>query len=66
MRMKSNQVRFVAVDEPTSALDAEGELDLFNHLLDARQGKTMILVTHRFGHLTRRADIIVYVQVPID
>ena len=56
-------MRFVAVDEPTSALDAEGELNLFNHSLGARHGKTMIFVTHRFGHLTKRADMIVYVPV---
>ena len=59
MRMNSNNVRFVAVDEPTSALDAEGELHLFKQLLEAREGKTMIFVTHRFGHLTRKADMIV-------
>ncbi|KAF5319485.1 hypothetical protein D9619_008545 [Psilocybe cf. subviscida] len=59
MRFNSGAVRFVAVDEPTSALDAEGELQLFNNLLAARKGKTMVFVTHRFGHLTKHADKIV-------
>ncbi|KAF5324387.1 hypothetical protein D9619_011375 [Psilocybe cf. subviscida] len=59
MRLKLGAVRFVAVDEPTSALDAEGELHLFNNLLAARQGKTLVFVTHRFGHLTKHADKIV-------
>lgn len=59
MRLKSGAVRFVAVDEPTSALDADGELQLFNNLLAARKGKTMVFVTHRFGHLTKHADKIV-------
>jgi len=63
MRMNSGQIRFVAVDEPTSAMDAEGEKALFTHMLEAREGKTMIFVTHRFGHLTRQADMIVYVTV---
>ena len=58
MRMHSKKIRFVAVDEPTSALDAEGELQLFTRLLEERQGKTMIFVTHRFGYLTKHADII--------
>ncbi|KAF5343571.1 hypothetical protein D9758_012974 [Tetrapyrgos nigripes] len=56
MRFNSKKVRFVAVDEPSSALDAEAELNLFNNLREMRQGKTMVFVTHRFGHLTKHAD----------
>ncbi|KAK0209704.1 P-loop containing nucleoside triphosphate hydrolase protein [Armillaria fumosa] len=59
MRFETGKVRFVAVDEPTSALDSEGELTLFDNLIQAREGKTMIFVTHRFGHLTKRADLVV-------
>lgn len=59
MRMNSGKIRFVAVDEPTSALDSEGELQLFTRLLEAREGKTMVFVTHRFGYLTKHADMIV-------
>lgn len=58
MRFKSGNVKFVAVDEPSSALDAEGELKLFANLMNVREGKTMVFVTHRFGHLTKHADII--------
>jgi len=61
MRLDSGKVKFVAVDEPTSALDAEGEAQLFDRLLEARSGKTMVFVTHRFAHLTKFADIILYV-----
>jgi len=59
MRFKSGNVKFVAVDEPSSALDAEGELELFEQLIAAREGKTMVFVTHRFGHLTKYADQII-------
>ena len=59
MRMHSGNIKFVAVDEPTSALDSEGEQDLFARLIEARTGKTMIFVTHRFGYLTKHADMIV-------
>ncbi|KAK0191803.1 P-loop containing nucleoside triphosphate hydrolase protein [Armillaria mellea] len=59
MRFETGNVRFVAIDEPTSALDSEGELALFDNLIRAREGKTMIYVTHRFGHLTKRADLVV-------
>jgi ABC-type transport system involved in cytochrome bd biosynthesis fused ATPase/permease subunit len=58
MRFNSGNVKFVAVDEPSSALDADGELQLFNKLLEAGEGKTMVFVTHRFGHLTQHADAI--------
>ena len=61
MRFKSGKVKFVAVDEPSSALDAEGELKLFERLIAVREGKTMIFVTHRFGHLTKHADQIMCV-----
>ncbi|KAK0455671.1 P-loop containing nucleoside triphosphate hydrolase protein [Desarmillaria tabescens] len=59
MRFESETLKFVAVDEPSSALDPEGEALLFRNLLQAREGKTMIFVTHRFGHLTKHADLIV-------
>ncbi|KAF9527662.1 P-loop containing nucleoside triphosphate hydrolase protein [Crepidotus variabilis] len=59
MRFKSGFVNFVAVDEPSSALDADGELQLFKGLLAQRGGKTMVFVTHRFGHLTKLADRII-------
>jgi energy-coupling factor transporter ATP-binding protein EcfA2 len=56
MRFKSGNVKFVIVDEPSSALDADGELQLFQRLMSAREGKTIVFVTHRFGHLTKYAD----------
>ncbi len=59
MRFETGKVRFVAVDEPSSALDSEGEFTLFDNLIRSREGKTMIFVTHRFGHLTKYADLVV-------
>ncbi|KAF5378930.1 hypothetical protein D9757_008745 [Collybiopsis confluens] len=59
MRLNSGKIRFMAVDEPSSALDPEGELELFNNFRAARQGKTMVFITHRFGHLTKYADQII-------
>lgn len=59
MRFGTDNVKFVAVDEPSSALDPEGEAQLFDNLIKVREGKTMIFVTHRFGHLTKFADLIV-------
>jgi energy-coupling factor transporter ATP-binding protein EcfA2 len=62
MRLQSNKIKCVTVDEPSSALDPEGEMDLFRRLRDARAGRTMIFVTHRFGHLTKHADLIMSVK----
>ncbi|KAF9458572.1 P-loop containing nucleoside triphosphate hydrolase protein [Collybia nuda] len=59
MQLNSGKVKFVAVDEPSSALDPEGEFQLFDRLIAGRAGKTMVFVTHRFGHLTRHADTII-------
>ncbi|KAK0463466.1 P-loop containing nucleoside triphosphate hydrolase protein [Desarmillaria tabescens] len=58
MRFNSGKVSFVAVDEASSAIDAAGEAQLFDNLIKEREGKTLVIVTHRFGYLTRQADLI--------
>lgn len=58
MRLMSSNTRLVVVDEPSSAMDPLGEFELFEGLRGMRQGKTMVFVTHRFGHLTKYADVI--------
>jgi len=54
----SSALKLVTVDEPSSALDPEAEYRLFANLRQGRKGRTMIFVTHRFGHLTKHADLI--------
>ena len=63
MRLQSMSVKLVTIDEPSSALDPAGELKLFSHLREAQNGRTMIFVTHRFGHLTKHADLIMCVMM---
>lgn len=46
------------LDEPTAALDAESEAELFERFQDLKEGKTAILITHRFSTV-RFADRIV-------
>lgn len=58
MRLRSPKIKFIAIDEPSSALDPRGEFELFDRLRAANTGKTTIFVTHRFGHLTKFADLI--------
>ena len=58
MKLMGGSVRLLVADEPTSALDPEGEYELFTRLRQHSGGKTVIFITHRFGHLTRHADLI--------
>lgn len=58
MRLMGGNIRLLVADEPTSALDPEGEYELFRHLREHSGGKTVIFITHRFGHLTKYADLI--------
>ncbi|KAG1827639.1 P-loop containing nucleoside triphosphate hydrolase protein [Suillus subaureus] len=56
MRINHTDIRLVVVDEATSSLDAITERDILSEFHHVRQGKTMILVTHRFHHLVKEAD----------
>lgn len=46
------------LDEPAASLDVRAEAELFDRLVDLRQGSTSILVTHRLSTV-RRVDRIV-------
>ncbi|KAJ7018570.1 P-loop containing nucleoside triphosphate hydrolase protein [Mycena alexandri] len=59
MRFRTGKIKLLCVDEPSSALDLRGEFELFERLRETGDGKTMIFVTHRFGHLTKYADVII-------
>jgi ABC-type multidrug transport system fused ATPase/permease subunit len=65
MRLDNSDIRLLIVDEPTSALDPVAEDSLFTRLLQRREGKTVIFVTHRFGSLVKHADLILYVSLQI-
>ncbi|KAH7341765.1 P-loop containing nucleoside triphosphate hydrolase protein [Rhizoctonia solani] len=58
----SEKVRLLCYDEPSASLDPKAEYEMFERLRKLRGGKTMIFVTHRFGHLTKYADLIFYVK----
>jgi ABC-type Mn2+/Zn2+ transport system ATPase subunit len=63
MRIANDRIRLIIVDEPSSAMDPEGEYELFKHLREEQRGRTMIFITHRFGHLTKHADTILCVHL---
>lgn len=55
------QANVLILDEPTSAIDAKAEYDIFNSIFDQYQGKSAIIVSHRFSTV-RRADVIVVID----
>ncbi|KAF9242362.1 P-loop containing nucleoside triphosphate hydrolase protein [Melanogaster broomeanus] len=55
-------VGLILFDEPSAALDPKAEHDLFERLRALRGNKTMIFSSHRFGNLTRHADLILYMD----
>ncbi|KZP29171.1 P-loop containing nucleoside triphosphate hydrolase protein [Athelia psychrophila] len=58
MRLNHIDARLVVVDEPASSMDSISEREIFSKLLACRTGKTMIFITHRFGNIVKRADLI--------
>ncbi|KAJ7666384.1 P-loop containing nucleoside triphosphate hydrolase protein [Mycena rosella] len=59
MLFMSGEILFAVADEPSSALDSKAEHRLFQRLREARAGKTLIFITHCFGHLVKHADLII-------
>ncbi|KAA1475432.1 HlyB/MsbA family ABC transporter [Dentipellis sp. KUC8613] len=56
------KVGLLLFDEPSASLDPTAEHDLFARLRELRGSKTMVFSTHRFGNLTRHADVILYMN----
>jgi ATP-binding cassette subfamily B protein len=55
------QAKVLILDEPTSAIDAQAEYHIFNSIFDHYQGKTALIVSHRFSTV-RRADRIIVIN----
>ena len=53
--------QILILDEPTSAMDADKEMAIFSQLKDRAFGKTVFLVSHRFGTV-RMADQIIFLK----
>ncbi|PIL33930.1 ATP-binding cassette transporter [Ganoderma sinense ZZ0214-1] len=59
---EDTNVGLLLFDEPSASLDPVAEHDLFNRLRELRGSKTMLFSSHRFGNLTRHADLILYMN----
>ncbi|KAF8895019.1 P-loop containing nucleoside triphosphate hydrolase protein [Gymnopilus junonius] len=60
--VSEESVGLLLFDEPSASLDPAAEHDLFERLRKLRGNKTMIFSSHRFGNLTRHADLILYMD----
>jgi len=54
-RAYMSKAPIIILDEPTSALDAEAEYDVFQRFMGLTEGKTSIIISHRFSTV-RMAD----------
>jgi ATP-binding cassette subfamily B protein len=57
--MKNAEV--LILDEPTSALDARAETEAFNRFIQLTEGKTAVIISHRFSTV-RIADRIMVLK----
>ncbi|KJA29087.1 hypothetical protein HYPSUDRAFT_32429 [Hypholoma sublateritium FD-334 SS-4] len=60
--VSDQSVGLLLFDEPSASLDPTAEHDLFERLRMLRGNKTMLFSSHRFGNLTRHADLILYMN----
>ncbi|KIM48490.1 hypothetical protein M413DRAFT_61619 [Hebeloma cylindrosporum] len=60
--VSDQSVGLLLFDEPSASLDPTAEHDLFERLRKLRGNKTMVFSSHRFGNLTRHADLILYMN----
>ncbi|KAK0432902.1 P-loop containing nucleoside triphosphate hydrolase protein [Armillaria borealis] len=60
--VSEQSVGLLLFDEPSASLDPAAEHDLFERLRQLRGNKTMVFSSHRFGNLTRHADLILYMD----
>jgi ATP-binding cassette, subfamily B, bacterial len=60
-RAAMRDAALVVLDEPTAALDAQAEYDLFRRFRELAQGRTVLLISHRFSTV-RMADRILVLE----
>jgi ATP-binding cassette subfamily B protein len=54
-RVLFRDASFIVLDEPTAALDVEAEAELFETIEGLREGRTVVIISHRFSTV-RSAD----------
>jgi ATP-binding cassette subfamily B protein len=60
-RAYMRNAQLLILDEPTSALDARAEYEVFQRFTELIEGKTAVLISHRFSTV-RMADTILFLE----
>ncbi len=60
-RAYMRDAQLLILDEPTAALDARAEFEVFGRFKELSEGKTAVLISHRFSSV-RMADRIVVLK----
>ncbi|MGP9806049.1 ABC transporter ATP-binding protein [Paracoccus sp. NSM] len=60
-RAYMRDAQLLVLDEPTAALDARAEYEIFQRFRDLTQGRTALLISHRFSSV-RMADRIIVLE----
>ncbi|KAH7100219.1 P-loop containing nucleoside triphosphate hydrolase protein [Auriculariales sp. MPI-PUGE-AT-0066] len=58
----TERVGLLLFDEPSASLDPEAEYKLFTTLRAIRGDKSMIFSSHRFGNLTKHANVVLFMK----
>ncbi len=56
-RMFMREAELLILDEPTAALDAQAEYDIYSRFVELVDGRTSLLISHRFSTV-RMADVV--------
>jgi ATP-binding cassette subfamily B protein len=58
--------QLLILDEPTAALDARSEFEVFKRFKELSQGKTAVLISHRFSSVRMADRIVVLVDGAVE
>jgi ATP-binding cassette, subfamily B, bacterial len=65
-RAYMRDAQLLILDEPTAALDARSEFEVFKRFKELSQGKTAILISHRFSSVRMADRIVVLVDGAVE
>ena len=65
-RAYMRDAQLLILDEPTAALDARSEFEVFERFKELSQGKTVVLISHRFSSVRMADRIVVLVDGAVE
>jgi ATP-binding cassette subfamily B protein len=65
-RAYMRDARVLILDEPTAALDARAEFEIFQRFKELSEGKTAVLISHRFSSVRMADRILVLAEGEVE